>query len=161
MYNWIPVLYTWNQHNTVNQLYINKNKLLSKKWEAIILQSTIIGYFSWFKAFYINIRTMKSTELHDEIISSNKNRNVNAGDIRDMGSIPGSGRFPGGGHSNPLQYSCLWRIPWTEEPGGLRSMGSQRVGHDWSNSACACTHTHTHTHTHTTNNNGKVYIMQS
>ena len=34
-----------------------------------------------------------------------------------------------------------WRIPWTEEPGGLQSMGSQR---DISNS-----HTHTHTHTHT------------
>ena len=30
-----------------------------------------------------------------------------AGDIRDMGSIPGSGRYPGGGHGNPLQYSCL------------------------------------------------------
>ena len=28
-----------------------------------------------------------------------------------------------------------WRIPWTEEPGGLQSMGSQRVGHDWSNLA--------------------------
>ena len=32
---------------------------------------------------------------------------ANAGDIRDMGSITGSGRFPGGGHGNPLQYSCL------------------------------------------------------
>ena len=32
---------------------------------------------------------------------------ANAGDIRDMGSIPGSGRSPGGGHGNPLQYSCL------------------------------------------------------
>ena len=31
----------------------------------------------------------------------------NAGDIRDAGSIPGSGRFPGGRHGNPLQYSCL------------------------------------------------------
>ena len=30
-----------------------------------------------------------------------------AGDVRDMGSIPGSGRFPGGGHGNPLQYSYL------------------------------------------------------
>ena len=30
-----------------------------------------------------------------------------AGDAGDMGSIPGLGRFPGGGHSNPLQYSCL------------------------------------------------------
>ena len=34
---------------------------------------------------------------------------------------------------SPLQYSCL-EIPWTEEPGGLQSMGSQRVGHDWATS---------------------------
>ena len=32
---------------------------------------------------------------------------ANAGDTRDLGSIPGSGRFPGVGHGNPLQYSCL------------------------------------------------------
>ena len=36
-----------------------------------------------------------------------KNLPANAGDIRDMGLIPGSGRSPGGGHGNPLQYSCL------------------------------------------------------
>ena len=36
-----------------------------------------------------------------------KNLPTSAGDIRDMGSIPGSGRCPGGGHDNPLQYSCL------------------------------------------------------
>ena len=36
-----------------------------------------------------------------------KNLPVNAGDVRDAGSIPGSGRSPRGGHSNPLQYSCL------------------------------------------------------
>ena len=32
---------------------------------------------------------------------------ASAGDVRDTGSIPGSGRFPGGGRGNPLQYSCL------------------------------------------------------
>ena len=36
-----------------------------------------------------------------------KNPSVNTGDIRDSGSIPGLGRSPGGGHGNPLQYSCL------------------------------------------------------
>ena len=36
-----------------------------------------------------------------------KNSPVNAGDVRDVGSIPGLERSPGGGHSNPLQYSCL------------------------------------------------------
>ena len=37
-------------------------------------------------------------------------------DMGDQGSIPGSGRFPGGGHGNPLQYSCL------ENPHGWRSL---------------------------------------
>ena len=45
-------------------------------------------------------------------------------------SIPGSGRSPGGQHGNPLQYSWL-RIPWTEDPGGLQSMGSHRATHNW------------------------------
>ena len=36
-----------------------------------------------------------------------KNLSASVGDIRDMGSISGSGRFPGGGHGNPLHYSCL------------------------------------------------------
>ena len=61
-----------------------------------------------------------------------------------MGLIPGPGRSPGVGGGNPLQCSGL-KIPWTEEPGGLQSMGLQRVGHDW---AHACTHVYTHIHTH-------------
>ena len=36
-----------------------------------------------------------------------KNLPASEGDLRDMGLIPGSGRSPGGGHGNPLQYSCL------------------------------------------------------
>ena len=36
-----------------------------------------------------------------------KNPSANAGDTRDTGSVPGSGRSPGGGNGNPLQYSCL------------------------------------------------------
>ena len=36
-----------------------------------------------------------------------KNVPANAGDVRDVGSIPGLGRSPGGGHDNPLHYSCL------------------------------------------------------
>ena len=61
-----------------------------------------------------------------------KNLPPNAGDA---GSIPGSGRSPEGGHSNPFQYPVFssilaWRIPWTEEPGRLQSMGWQRVRHN-------------------------------
>ena len=51
------------------------------------------------------------------------------GDIRDVGSIPGSGRSPGGSHGGHVSI-LAWRIPWTEEPGGLQSIGSQRVRHD-------------------------------
>ena len=47
---------------------------------------------------------------------------ANAGDV-------GLGRSPGGGNGNPLQYSCL-KNAMDEEPGGLQSMGLQRVGHD-------------------------------
>ena len=57
-----------------------------------------------------------------------KNLPTNAEDLRDIGSIPGSGRFPGKGNGNALQYSFL-RIPQTEETCRLPSMGLQRVGH--------------------------------
>ena len=41
-----------------------------------------------------------------------KNLPANAGDLRDVGSIPGSGRFPGVGPGNPFQYSCPDRGSW-------------------------------------------------
>ena len=50
----------------------------------------------------------------------------NAGD---PDSIPGAGRSPRGG-SGHCPSILAWRIPQTEEPGGLESMGSQKVGHD-------------------------------
>ena len=53
-----------------------------------------------------------------------KNLPANAGDLGDMGSIPGLGRSPGGGHGDPLQYSCL------EIPHGQRSLvGYSPWGH--------------------------------
>ena len=60
-----------------------------------------------------------------------KNLPANAGDARDAVSIPGSGRYPGGGCGNPLQYSCLEnpmdRGAWQAT---VHSMGSQRVRYD-------------------------------
>ena len=49
--------------------------------------------------------------------------------IRDVGKIPGQGRSPGKGMATHSSIFA-WRIPWTEESGGLQSMGSHRVGHD-------------------------------
>ena len=59
-----------------------------------------------------------------------KNLPANTGDARDTDLIPGLGRSPGGWNGNPF---CIlsWRIPGTEEPGGLQSMGLQRVRHNW------------------------------
>ena len=57
-----------------------------------------------------------------------RNPPANAAAAGDMGSVSESGRHPGGGNGNPLQYSCLGN-PWTEKPGGLQSMGLQRIGH--------------------------------
>ena len=54
---------------------------------------------------------------------------ASAGSAGDLGSSPGSGRFPGEGNGNPRQYSCLGN-PMDEEPGRLPSKGSQRVGRD-------------------------------
>ena len=55
------------------------------------------------------------------------------------------GLIPGWGRSFSRKWQSTrflaWKIPWTEEPGGLQSTGLQRVGHDW-------VHTHTHAHTH-------------
>ena len=52
--------------------------------------------------------------------------------VGDPGSIPGLGRSPGGGHHNPLQYSCL-KNPYGQRSlaGYIQSMGSQRVRHNW------------------------------
>ena len=65
--------------------------------------------------------------FRDNIYAVVKNLPTKAGDTRDVSLILGSGRSPGVGmatHSSIL----AWKISWTEEPGGLQSMGSQRVG---------------------------------
>ena len=58
-----------------------------------------------------------------------KNLPANEEDERDVGSIPGLGRSPGGGNDNPLQYSCL-ENPMDRGAWWAKSMGSQRARHD-------------------------------
>ena len=63
------------------------------------------------------------------VVQTVKNPPANAGDTGDVGSIPELGRSLGeemAAHSGIL----AWEIPWTELPGGLQSLGSQRVGYD-------------------------------
>ena len=56
--------------------------------------------------------------------------NESACNAGDLGLISGLGRSSRERNGYPLQYSC-WRIPWTEEPGWLQSMGSERVEFNW------------------------------
>ena len=58
--------------------------------------------------------------------SDGKESACNAGGL---GLIPRSGRSPGEGNGNPLSIPA-WRIQWTEDPDGLQSMGSRRVGYN-------------------------------
>ena len=81
---------------------------------------------------------------------------ANAEDIRDTGSNPGSGRFPGGGNGNPLHYSWLEnsmdRAVWW-----AKSLGSQRVKHNW-----ARTHTKelVNNHTHSVSKHKETTPME-
>ena len=70
--------------------------------------------------------------------SGKKNPPAKAGDAWNKDSVPGLGR-------SMATYSNIlaWKIPWTEDPSRLQSMGSQRVGHEWAcMPVCAPTHTH-------------------
>ena len=73
-----------------------------------------------------------------------KNPPANAGDIRDAGSIPGSGRSPGGGHGHLPQYSCL------ENPMDRGAWGDAVHGVTESDTMEAIKLTHTHTEDSTT-----------
>ena len=65
--------------------------------------------------------------LHSEGFPGGSDGRESAYNAGDLGLIPGSGRYPGEGNAT---HSCIlaWRILWTQEPGGLQSVGSQRVG---------------------------------
>ena len=60
-----------------------------------------------------------------------KNPATSAGDSRDMGQVGSLGWEDSPGEEMATHSSILvWEIPWTEKPGGLQSIGSERVGYD-------------------------------
>ena len=112
----------------------------------IQLCGSLVSNIPWYSPIFIGRKILVEECLEQQLASqwrwpSGKNLPANAGDAGDVGSIPGSGRSPEGGHGNPLQYS--WRFPWTEDPGRIQSMESQKVGQDWvaeHTGMHACTH---------------------
>ena len=105
---------------------------------SLAFTSTVEFYFTWRTlslvdklCFFLIIAICTVTQA-SQLVLVVKNLPANTGDV---GLIPRWDRLSGGGHGNPLQYSCL------ENPHGQRSwwaivLGLQRVGHKWSNFAC-------------------------
>ena len=81
--------------------------------------------------FYASYSFPQPYSWASQVVLVVKNSLVNTGDTEDGDSILGLERSTGEGNINPLQNSCLKKSPWTKEPGGLQSMGSQRVVYDW------------------------------
>ena len=78
---------------------------------------------AWYKTWQLNNTAFQASQV------ALKNLSAHAGFIRYVGLISRSRRSPGGGHGKHSSI-LAWRIPWTEEPGRLQSMGLQRVGND-------------------------------
>ena len=107
------------EHQLPKNLLINEtllDYLFSLSFHPTLLQcdswglspqvSCLLGSLSWGWL----LRKYKMRWGASQVVSVVKNSPANVGDERDMGSIPGSGRTPGGGHRNPLQH-LAWRIP--------------------------------------------------
>ena len=54
-----------------------------------------------------SLKEIQGLRMASQVALVGKNPPANSGDVRDVGSIPGLGRLPGGRHDNPVQYSCL------------------------------------------------------
>ena len=93
-------------------------------------KNTGVGCHALLNHYLIYISSLvRKTKIDLAYLNIGKGGKESACNTEDLGSLPGSERSPGEGNGNPLHCSCL-ENPWTEEPGGLQSMGSQRVRHD-------------------------------
>ena len=103
---------TWisNRHlkfNSSNVCYLTPKEVQTARWRRDVITNILLHKTLGF--------------LGDTVV---KNLPACVRDSGDTGFIPGWGRCPGEGNGNPPQY-LAWKIPWTEEPGGLQSMRSQ------------------------------------
>ena len=87
------------------------------------------GFGLYFKCNRRPLKTFKQRVWASLVAQMVKNLPVNLEDLRNAGLIL---RWEGPLEEGMATHSSIlaWKIPWTEEPGGLWSMGSQRVGHD-------------------------------
>ena len=116
----------WCQCHVFSCSLSHKTHLPSTQWRRCL--------FYWWHKTEVQIYDITcSSYTASQVALVVKNLPANAGDIRCVGSIP-VGRFPGGGSGTPLQYSCL-ENPMDRGTWCATVMGSQRVGHNWSDLA--------------------------
>ena len=101
-----------------------------KVWKEKIQRESNSHLNPTIKKVTIIISMIVFSKIASQVALVVKNQPANTGDVRDVGSIPGSGRS-----LEKEMATCssifAWKSPWTEEPGGLQPMGLQRVRHDW------------------------------
>ena len=99
--------------------------LTNHRKSSVLNKTELLSYSSGVQKPDMGLTGLKSrASWTSQVALVVKNLPANAGDVGGMGSIPGSGRSPGGGHGNPLHYSCL-ENPMDREDRGLQSIGSQ------------------------------------
>ena len=76
-------------------------------------------------AMHRNTSKLNLYKYHMGLLWWLSGKNLPANSAGDAGSVPRLGRYPEGGNDSPLQCSCL-ESPWTEDSGGLESMGLQK-----------------------------------
>ena len=112
-----------------------KESDMTEQLTLLLLYAYVLGWpkFVWVFPYYLTLKTLRTLLANPVCIwsfpdgSHSKESACNAGDL---GLIPGSWRSLKRGiatHSSIL----VWKIPWTEEPGRLQSMGLQRIRHEY------------------------------
>ena len=114
-------------------LMLLSGQLHQLPWVFLQISLLLLCFIYIFFCLFVCLFVLLKSSLVAQMVKKKKKSVCNS---RDLGFIPGSGRSPGEGNGNPLCNFAL-RIPWTEEPCGLQSTGSQRVRHAW------VTNTHT------------------
>ena len=85
-------------NNLFNILYLKTLESLRINWSGVVWMDL---------PYYHHLKYQASIFRASHVALVVKNPPSNERDVRDLDSIPGLGKFPGGGHDNPLQYSCL------------------------------------------------------
>ena len=101
---------------TLYPLHITPHTISLSPWQPPLYFLSLRICLFWVKQW--NCLVICYTKASEVV----KKLSTSAGDTRETGLISGLGRSPGVGNGNPLQYPS-WRIPWTEEPGGLQCVG--------------------------------------